>query len=538
MEYRSLFANTRFSRALWIVCAICAAILLNSIFIIGGPATFQVTTTLISPVAALAASILFFRARFVVKDPNFQHLWLWMGIGFGLWAIAEIVWALYALVITNEIPTLSFADLLWIVGYIPLYLALAIRQRTLQSGMTTVQKWLVVIVSLVSLVVTVTIGILPILNNWDPERLLEGLVFLCYPVGDLGLVVLSLISLILIKGGRYSLSWRLIFTGIFVMALSDILYNYAIWNELYYPESQVNFLSSFIDTSYALSYVLVGFGAYVYGVLWEIKEVPEMTISTMPSKRYHAFVGTNRENQIISFSENFPWLLNAKSDYPFYKMPLSEACGIDNQIVHTLMNKIIDRGSLYLEPVTIITLDRKARAVFLSALATFDTEQEFTGVNIVLRSDIAVPAELQLPKSRDLQAITRSILATTSVQLKKEDQVLRTYFLKSFQILISILFQFGGGQHHDEILAGLNRGLRQKNLDAEISDQVIAISEDYEGEELAGILSDLLLTTKNLVSRIVGAQVVKEKMVEFEQQMSLSMAASQDRLKINAAQSG
>jgi hypothetical protein len=540
MEFRGLLSNPRFTRALLICCAICAIILFNSIFIIGGADFFQISTTLVTPVVALVASFLILRARAIVKDPNSQQLWFYLGIGFGLWGIAEAIWAIFALWVTDGLPTISIADVLWIIGYVPLYMALAIRLRTLQTRPTTAQKWIIAAISLAWIFFAALIAIRPILVDFDPQRLLEGIILLSYPIGDLGLVILSSIILFMLRGGRYALGWRLIFTGIFVMAFSDILYNYAVWNDLYYPDNQVNFLSNLIDTTYILAYVLSGFGAYVYSLLWEIKEIPDMRIETIPSTRYHAFVGTNRENQIISTSENFPWLVNAKSDNLFYKISLSEACGIDPRLVPTLTDKIIAQGSLYHEPVTITTLDKKTRPVMLSAQATYNTEHEFTGVNFVLQTDLMVPAELQMPKSQDLQAITRYVLSSASARVKEEDQALRAYFLETIRLLLSILYQFGSEQSKNAIFAGINQSIQQKNLKAEFSDQVILISEDYEGDDLSCVLSGLLQTTQSLISKIIGEQVVREKMAEFEQQMSLTMPASLDRnrLRMRGTQSG
>ncbi len=511
MEHGNLLRDPRFRNALIIFGVLCAIVLLNGIFIFGGAEIYQVSTTLLSPIAALAASVLFFWARFVVKDPKFQRLWLWMGIGFGLWGIAEVIWAVYDLA-AGEMPSITIADLLWVIGYIPLYMAFAIRQRTAHRTLTEAQKWIIGIISLVLLVFTAIVAILPILQNYEPGRWLESLVYLAYPVGDLGLVVMSCASLLLLKGGRYSLGWRLVFTGIFVMSVSDILYNYATWNDLYYPEEQVNFLSSFIDTTYILSYMLAGFGAYVYSVLWEIKELPDMRITTIPTRRYHACVGTNQENQVISTSENFYWLVNAKPDSLFYRLPLAEACGIDPRLVQVITGKIIDQGSIYQEEVPIITMDKKSRTVFLSALASYDTEKAFTGINFVLGADINAPAELQMPQSRDLHAITRNILSASSSGLKEGDQALRVYFLETLRMLFSVLSQFGGEQHKEELIAELNHSIQQKNLDAEIRDQVITISEDYEGEELSGILSELLQQARSLVSKFVGEQVVEKKL--------------------------
>ena len=539
MIFGSLSANPRFFRALLVGGALCAIVLINSIFVIGGDDFFAVSSTLLSPIAALVGSFLFFRARAIVKDPSFQHLWLWMGIGFGLWGLADSIWAVYSLWV-DGLPGVSVADLLWIIGYIPLYVAVLIRLRTLKTGPTTAQKWIIGVIGLAWTLYTALIGIRPILADFDPARLLEGLVMLAYPIGDLGLVILASIILFMLKGGRYALSWRLIFTGIFVMAFSDILYNYAVWHALYYPEGQVNFLTNLTDTTYILAYVLAGIGAYIYSLLWKNNELPDMRVTSSPSKRYHCFIGTDREGDIISTSENIAWLMNAKNNSQFYRIPLNEAWGMDAQSLQMLTEKIIDRRSIYREPVTILTVDKKSQPVMLSALATYDIEQAFTGINFALQADTKAPVENQLPQSRDLRAIIRHVLFTASTQLKDEDNALRAYFLEIFRLLLSVLYQFGGDLYKDELITELNHTLWQKNVQASISETVIEVCEDYEGEELAGILSELLQTTQDLISKVIGAQVVREKLNEFEQEMSrnlnLPSKLDRNRLKMHAPQ--
>jgi hypothetical protein len=534
MKFGNLSGHPGFSRLLLIGGALCAIILLNSIFIIGGDEGFSLSSTLLSPIAALAASFLFFRAKAIVKNPNFQRLWLWMGVGFGLWGLADVIWAIYALWFSDQLPSVSVADLLWIVGYIPLYMALLIRLRTIEHRPTTTQKWIIAIICTAWTLYTALIGIRPILSDLDPERLVEGVVLLAYPIGDLGLVVLVSIILFMLQGGRYAVSWRLVFIGIFVMAFSDIVYNYAVWRDLYYPEGKVNFVTNLTDTSYILAYLLSGIGAYVYSYLWKIKEQPEMRVVTIPSTRFQCFLGTNHENEIISTSENFAWLMNAKSNSQFYRVPLSEAWGIDPQSLRTVMEKIIDQGSIYQEPVTIITLDKKSRQVMLSALATYDMDHEFTGVNFVIQADIKPPVDLQLPQTRDLQAISRHVLFSASVLLKEGDKALRAYFVDKFRLLLSVLYQFGGDQHENEIFTELSRMVAEKNWDVRISDAAIEVSEDYEGEELAGILSELIHNVQNQIAKHVGAQVVQEKLNEFEQEMSLNLPSSLDQNRLNS----
>lgn len=536
MMFESLSGNPRFSRALLTGGSLTALVLINSIFVIGGEYVFQVSTSLLSPIVALGASFLCFYAREITKESTFQWLWLCMGVGFGLWGIAEVIWTVYALWLYDQLPTISIGDFLWVIGYIPLYAALIIHLRTLKTSPTTLQRWIIGGIGLAWVLYTGMVGIRPILTDFDPERLLESLVMLSYPIGDLGLVVLASITLFMMQGGRYALSWRMVFFGIFLMAFSDILYNYAIWNELYYQDNQVNLITNLVDTTYILAYLLSGFGVYLYSVVWRIKELPEMRIVTTPSALFHCFVGTNGENEIISTSENYGWLMNAKNNTSFYRVPLHEAWGVDAQNVRAITEEIIRQGKMYQEPMTLITLDKKSQPVMLSALATYDTEKAFTGINIVLQANVAVPAELKQPQMLELQAISKHVLFAASANFKEEDKALRSYFLEAFRMLLSVLYQFGGDQYKDELFNELNQTIQQNNWPARIDDEVIEISEDCEGRALSVMLAELLQTTQNLISKTIGSQVVREKMNEFEQEMGSNLPSSLDRnrLKLHA----
>ena len=205
--------------------------------------------------------------------------------------------------------------------------------------------------------------------------------------------------------------------------------------------------------------------------------------------------------------------------------------------MQAITDRVIQRGSIYRYEVPVITRQNESRTVFVSALASYDTEKRFTGINFVLGTDVESPAEVHITQSQSLHAIIRHVLSVAGNQTKEKDHALRTYFVEALRVLFSVLSQFGGEQHKGEIIGALNHSLRQKNLDAEIRDQIVTISEDYEGEDLSAILSELLQQARSLVSQYVGEQVVQEKMDEFEEERKRSLPDNLEeaRLKTTAA---
>ena len=94
MSFRGLFENLQFVKALIFVGILTALFLASNIFVIGGSEFFKISNTLISPAFALAACFLFFQASTNKKDTISRSLWINMGLGFGLWGAADVIWAL------------------------------------------------------------------------------------------------------------------------------------------------------------------------------------------------------------------------------------------------------------------------------------------------------------------------------------------------------------------------------------------------------------------------------------------------------------
>ena len=113
----------------------------------------------------------------------------WLFFGFLLWAVAEGIWAVLAIV-EGEIPYPSIADYFFIVGYIPFYVALIKRYRSFHIRPTFRQRiYIFAAVSIVS-AVTIIFILLPIIRSFDVQDLFVSFLNLFYPLGDLALLLL------------------------------------------------------------------------------------------------------------------------------------------------------------------------------------------------------------------------------------------------------------------------------------------------------------------------------------------------------------
>jgi hypothetical protein len=149
MEIQGLLQNPRFTRVVAVIAALTGIYLILSIFVIGGEGFYNALSTLIPPVAGLATGFLFFTARQNKRDAAAQSFWLGLAVGFTLWGLADGIWAYYTLILKEESPYPSLADLVWLIGYVPLYYALISRLRTLKIVPTRRQTLLSLAINLI-----------------------------------------------------------------------------------------------------------------------------------------------------------------------------------------------------------------------------------------------------------------------------------------------------------------------------------------------------------------------------------------------------
>jgi hypothetical protein len=210
MEMRGLLQNPKLTRAAVIVCLFVVLYLILNIFLIGGDQFVSAVNSVLPPVAALLSAYLFYRASKVKKDAPSRPAWLGMALGLGLWGFADVVWAFYGLVLKQEIPIPSIADIAWTIGYAPMIFALYVRYRMLKSTPTVNQRLVISAISLACLALTIIFVVRPILAAFEPQRAAESIFSILYSVGDVALVILFGHILVLLQKGRFAMSWRLI----------------------------------------------------------------------------------------------------------------------------------------------------------------------------------------------------------------------------------------------------------------------------------------------------------------------------------------
>jgi two-component system, sensor histidine kinase and response regulator len=214
----------RFGRALGVAGAMTALFAAWLWWGLGGETATRYFDDLATLLAALAAAGLCARAG--IRHEGRLRLFWWLLAGAcGAWALGELIWTLYDLVLLGEVPVPSWADAAYLAGT-PLAAAALISHPALRgSGNGKARSALdgvVIATALLFLSWALVLGPL-----WHASDLttLGGLVTVAYPFTDA--VVVFLIVLVIhgmTSGGRTDL-WCLL-AGLLAITLSDTAYGY------------------------------------------------------------------------------------------------------------------------------------------------------------------------------------------------------------------------------------------------------------------------------------------------------------------------
>jgi hypothetical protein len=185
--------------------------------------------------------------------------WILLLVGIFLNVAAEVTYAgldLLAGLDMNEIFP-SWADLFWIIGYVPLLIGLLLLMTGYRASGLPMGSWFKYAIAALSLTavaaVVVIWVIIPIAS--DPEAgFLSKFASAYYPIADIVLLVPAL-ALILVglqfKNGRIIAPWILLTAAFICWCFSDILYSVLTWQDLYGS-------GNYIDLGWSLSYLLLG----------------------------------------------------------------------------------------------------------------------------------------------------------------------------------------------------------------------------------------------------------------------------------------
>jgi len=181
---------------------------------------------------ATVVSALALRKYWGNPGDKFSRIWLCFTLGMALWFLGELGWAVYTLLLNVEIPYPSIADVAWLIGYVPLFVALHLYLRAFRVAvskkMFAIATVIVIIGSLALLVFLVT----PIFGAAEEVTTLA--VDIAYPTFDLALLSLAILGLLVFAKGRIALAWFFISDAIVMNVIADMLFSYTTLQDTYF----------------------------------------------------------------------------------------------------------------------------------------------------------------------------------------------------------------------------------------------------------------------------------------------------------------
>lgn len=216
---------------------------------------YDVSTILAAAISTVLAFLLW---RASERGELLKLAWGSLAVGLLLWTVGETLWDYYDLA-RRESPTLSVADIAWGLGYIPLLLALFWRYRSLQALPNRKQLRMTLVLWGVLAMLMIVLAIAPMAVSDTFSSRAERFVAVFYPLGDLLIVLVALLSVLALLGGKLSVPVLIITSGFLVVALSDMLFSYTNWQGSY-AVGGINTITAVVDVTYFASYVLIAFG--------------------------------------------------------------------------------------------------------------------------------------------------------------------------------------------------------------------------------------------------------------------------------------
>lgn len=519
MKLPTLFSNRQFRRIAIIVGLIVLVYLVIIILKVGGDSfIFSLSSFLNAPLAiaiTLAAFAIYYEMG-IHNQP--RRLWSGMVLGWGLWALAETIWLVYSL-LGKEVPYPGAADLFWVVGYIPMGYGLMARIRGIPVKSTLTQRIIITVISLATVIVTSIFIFLPIIQYFDAGRLVESILNFIYPLADLFITILVLRLLISYEKGDYGFSWRLLASGFILMTISDFLFTYATWQEIYYPDMQATLLSRlFVDAPYTVCYFVWFVGIFALRSL--LKEPPpvDTVIQPKPVPFYgHVLIATKADDTIIQVSPNVIRLLEAES---YLGNTLAEGLTITERDGQAILKKLHEEGRIADLPIQVRNRSGYSQPVRLCGTVVKDVDKKYMGSNLLLRVQVN-DQSFNNPLGQEAKDMIGYILEKSGSSYSVEiANFLLEYYRAYLKELFKLAFSAGGESMTRSLVEKFKELSNQHQWKLQFNLQTGMTRTIYPLGVIRQALPVLLQTAKDHVSNLMGSEIVETRMREVDAQFS------------------
>jgi hypothetical protein len=483
-------------------------IIIITVFRIGGDNFVYAFNSNISSFQALAILYLTIVLWFNMgrKSQN-RLLWFGLMLGWILWTVAEWWWGISSLLV-EEAPFPSVADLFWIIGYIPMFIALDARSRSIPEETTARQKLIIWLCSIIAIGVSAILILEPVLSSYTPGSFIETALTLFYPVGDLILFVLVLRIAFKYQQGQNGQAWGWISAGYILLTVADLVFCYASANNIYYPEGQVNFISLVgSDLLYSVSYMIILFGLAIMRVLSKTQEVVvEPGIELNPVPNTHVLLFTDRSDMVNDVSRNYSDVFGPESPIG---QPVTHALATQVDSAAEFISQVKTRRVAGEETVTLNTRGG-VKTAQLSGEALLTPDGAYAGSIFLLRLIWDDPA-LDAKMSDYHASIMRSIMKKTGSREEVETRNLLTgYYSMLLKEYIDCVESEGGNMMGHSVLGKLEDAVPDSDKKIKIDTEGIMDTSDLSLEESLKAIGEVMKKAREITIEITDEEAANK----------------------------
>jgi hypothetical protein len=203
--------------------------------------------------AAFAMAALLWRMSSGKQAGWMSRVYASYALGIGFWLLAECTWSLYVLAFRIGIPYPSMADLFWLVGYVPLLMALLLQAWPFRELLVSRKQLAVTLGMFVLAFLILIVTIPPLLRQ--SQDLVALSMSVAYPLLDTLLLTVAIPVFIIFRKGSYWRPMLFVMVGIMLQLVADLAFNQAFFTGAYFPGSST-------DLIFDLSYLMLVLGFY------------------------------------------------------------------------------------------------------------------------------------------------------------------------------------------------------------------------------------------------------------------------------------
>jgi len=196
-----------------------------------------------------------------VRKHKLNMVWLFLGLGFGLYLGGELVWAISQIGYGIEVPYPSMADAFWLAGYAPIFVGLTIAILGYSRNFIKQDKLILGFSWLFFGVVVLLFLMFSYLEN-SSVPFLENLLNLTYPVADFLLLAGAFTVILFIKHWELEKTWWYLSAGLLALSAADLIFSHLTWTSSYRS-------GHLVDLLWILGYLFIGLAGFYQASLPE-----------------------------------------------------------------------------------------------------------------------------------------------------------------------------------------------------------------------------------------------------------------------------